>query len=96
MSRSALSIAALVAAMGSMPLGAEILPRNDYPDDKLRDALRLAGRVTSRDAVRGAFGGSKPKRGHQRLKRATGPGSYDEWKAALAAERVAKRLKAAV
>ena len=29
----------------------------------------------------------------QRLKRATGPGSYDEWKAQLAAERAAKRAE---
>ena len=78
--RSPLILAAMAAAaMSGLGLSAEVAP--------------LGPQI--RPQIRGAFGALKRKQPRRRLQRATGPGSYDEWKAQLAAERAAKRLRAA-
>lgn len=88
--RSSLGLAAIVASMASgMGLSAEVIPREDVARPSgLGDWL---ARNNRRRVTKGEFGARKVTKRRQRLQRATGPGSYDEWKTALAAERAAKR-----
>ncbi len=68
----------ILAAALAATLGG-LLPAEAIPSSRPRQGRSLtAGRLRGEP--------------HQRLKRASGPGSYDEWKAQLAAERAAKRL----
>lgn len=83
------SASLLAAAMASGVLGeaeVQVLPR---PEPRgLGEWIR---RNNKRRETKGAFGAPKAKQRRQRLQRAVGPGSYDEWKAALAAKRAAAR-----
>lgn len=81
--RSPLALAVALAAtasLGSMGQSAEVVPRPEG----------LGGWVTRNNKRPRSKSAPKAKQ-PQRLQRASGVGSYDEWKKALAAERVARR-----
>lgn len=92
MHRSLLSVAALAATSMGTGFDVEVIPR-----DLTAGAPPSLGEWLTRNNRRrqtdGAFGAPKTKQRRQRLQRATGPGSYDEWKAAVAAERALKRAR---
>lgn len=74
-------LAAALAAAASMgsSADAEVVPRG------------LGAWVTANNKRPKGYRPPILRQRRQRLQRATGPGSYDEWKKALAAERAAKR-----
>lgn len=79
--------AALAAGMTAPEVGGdvEVIPRPRGLGDWIE-------RNERRRQTKGAFGAPPRPKGRKRLQRATGPGSYDAWKKALAVERAAKRL----
>lgn len=81
-SSSVLAVALVAAAsLGTMGQSAEVVPRPEG----------LGGWVTRNNKRPRSKHTPKAKQQPQRLQRASGIGSYDEWKKALAAERVARR-----
>lgn len=83
--KSTIGLAAMVAsAMGGLGQDVEVLPRHLAEPPGLGEWLRRNNR---RRETGGAFGSGRVKQQRQRLQRATGPGSYDEWKRELATKR---------
>jgi len=81
MNRTILSTAAILgAAMAGMGQSAEVVPRPTLGDWMARNNRHMFPKRKKAKPVRRA-----------RLQRATGPGSYDEWKKAEAARRALMR-----